>query len=205
MRDIRWSHLQNATHAAKQKLAFSNFPRYLWIQMQRYQLGPDWQPIKLQVELDIPQELDLTAWNSTGPQPGEDLVPPDDDNEMTAGSKNQAASPVIDEVALAQLMEMGFSLNICKRALAAVGGSNVEAAMGWVFEHNTDPDFNDPLPDNSASTDASGVDEGVVVVTVIGYARVRPYVPLRLRAFGVNGAGAEVSVFVSVQAVAMVG
>jgi ubiquitin carboxyl-terminal hydrolase 5/13 len=31
---------------------------------------------------------------------------------------------------------MGFSLNSCKRALTAVGGENVEAAMGWVFEHN---------------------------------------------------------------------
>ncbi|KAL7556078.1 hypothetical protein ACA910_004627 [Epithemia clementina (nom. ined.)] len=57
-----------------------------------------------------------------------------------------SAAAVLDKNALAQLMDMGFSLNSSKRALTAVGGSSVEAAMEWVFEHNNDPDFNDPLP-----------------------------------------------------------
>ena len=49
----------------------------------------------------------------------------------------------------------------------AVGGSNVDAAMNWVFEHNDDPDFNDHLPEGgiAAPAAASGdpnVDESVV-------------------------------------------
>jgi ubiquitin carboxyl-terminal hydrolase 5/13 len=67
-------------------------------------------------------------------------------------------------------MDMGFTMNGCKRALVAVGGSNVEAAMNWVFEHNMDPDFNDPLPDGGAAAPASScgsdVDEGVVASLV---------------------------------------
>ena len=51
-----------------------------------------------------------------------------------------------------------------------MGGSDVEAVMNWVFEHNMDPDFNDPMPEPGASAPAadsgSGVDEGVVMSLV---------------------------------------
>jgi ubiquitin carboxyl-terminal hydrolase 5/13 len=59
---------------------------------------------------------------------------------------------------------MGFSENACKRALLTVGGTNVEAAMNWVFEHNSDADLNDPVINETAgstSTDVD-VDEGLV-------------------------------------------
>jgi len=131
---IRWPHLQNAVHDATQTTRMSNFPPYLIIQLQRYQLGPDWQPMKLEVKVDIPQKIDLNPLRSAGPQEGEKLVP---DEEEGAGSSSAAnAAPEINEGALCQLMDMGFSMNGCKRALTAVGGSDVEAAMNWVFEHN---------------------------------------------------------------------
>ena len=58
-------------------------------------------------------------------------------------------------------------MNGCKRALTTVGGSDVEAAMNWIFEHNTDPDFNDPLPETAgAATTGSTVDESVVTMLV---------------------------------------
>ena len=161
--DMRWSHLHDAKHPASQKLRFSNFPRYLIVQLQRYTLGPDWSPIKLEVNVDMPEEIDLTPYKSKGPMEGEDLVPAEPEI-----SKKPDPPQTIDETALAQLMDMGFSLNSCKRALNAVGGSNVEAAMGWVFEHNTDPDFNDPLPEDAVATVSpvtasnSSVDESVV-------------------------------------------
>eukprot|EP00977_Amphora_coffeiformis_P028925 scaffold37935_cov191-Amphora_coffeaeformis.AAC.1 len=130
--------------------------------MQRYTLGADWSPIKLEVNLDMPEEIDLTPYKSKGPVDGEDLVPAEPE-----GPKKPDPPQAIDETALAQLMDMGFSLNSCKRALNAVGGSNVEAAMGWVFEHNTDPDFNDPLPEDTvseapAAASSSSVDEVIV-------------------------------------------
>merc|ERR1712226_1183051 len=63
-------------------------------------------------------------------------------------------------------MDMGFSLNGCKRALHAVGGSDIEAAMNWIFEHNNDPDFNDPLPETTTPPDTNNVDESVVTSLV---------------------------------------
>jgi ubiquitin carboxyl-terminal hydrolase 5/13 len=167
--DYRWPHLQKKVHPATQCTRLTNFPRYLLVQIQRYTLREDWTPQKLEVNLDIPEEVDLTALKATGPQEGEDLVP-EEKEETATTSADLNAQPAIDEGALGQLMDMGFSFNGCKRALTAVGGSDVEAAMNWVFEHSTDPDFNDPMPevaaDSTTTGDDSGVDEGVVVSLV---------------------------------------
>jgi ubiquitin carboxyl-terminal hydrolase 5/13 len=65
-------------------------------------------------------------------------------------------------------MDMGFSLNGCKRALMAVGGSDAEVAMNWIFEHNMDSDFNDPLPESSgASAAPAGEDDDAVVMSLV--------------------------------------
>lgn len=154
--DYRWPHLGNSIHTAVEKTRFKNFPKYLWVQIQRYTLGADWQPVKLEVNLDIPEELDLTEYKAKGPQEGEDLVP-----EETAAAAAAPAQPEISEMALGQLMDMGFSMNGCKRALAAVGGSDTEAAMNWIFGHNMDPDFNDPMPEGGAPAAAGGASDGV--------------------------------------------
>lgn len=162
---LRWPHLNNGVATASEETKFSNFPRYMMVQIQRYELGPDWTPRKLEVNIDVPDEVDFSSLKSTGPQDGEDIVP----NEAEGGNAGEApAQPqvTVDEGAVAQLMDMGFGLNGCIRALNAVGGSNVELAMNWVFEHNGDPDFNDPLPEagNAAASVPTdfGVDEGVV-------------------------------------------
>jgi len=38
---------------------------------------------------------------------------------------------------------MGFSKEGCKKALRNTN-NNIEAAMNWVFEHQSDPDFDKP-------------------------------------------------------------
>ena len=167
--DLRWPHLQNGIHPATSTTRFKTFPRYLWIQIQRYELGPDWQPIKLEVNLDIPESIDLSHYKGAGPQDNESLVPKEQEEVTTemAGAQSE-----ISEAALGQLMDMGFGMNGCKRALMAVGGSDTEAAMNWIFEHNQDPDFNDPLPDSSttapSTSNGSGIDESVVLSLVEG-------------------------------------
>ena len=177
--DVRWPHLDNARHAALQSTKLRNFPPYLMMQLQRYTLGDDWQPVKLQVELKVPEQkeknvykIDLAKYKAQGgPQPGEVLVPEEEDDGTSAPAPAAAkpSRPVLDEGALAQLMDMGFSLHSCQRALTAVGGSDVEAAMTWVFEHNTDPDFNDPLPpvdETPAAAAASSTTDGIDDATV---------------------------------------
>ena len=166
--DIRWKHLNNNVASATSQITFSNFPRYLIIQIQRYELGPDWTPKKLEVNIETSEDINLNDFKSTGPQEGENILPNDEESETSTPA---TSAPQIDEGAIAQLMEIGFSYNGCKRALLKTGGSDVEAAMNWIFEHNNDPDFNDPLPDNntpeaSTSRNNNNVDEGVVMSLV---------------------------------------
>lgn len=154
----RWSHLGNAVHPAARTLRFSSFPPFLFLQLQRYYLGDDWVPRKIEVDVDVPEEIDLEALRSNGPSDGDDLVPED------AGNASSPADAV-DKAALQQLAAMGFHENGCARALAAVGGSDVEAATNWIFEHHSDPDLNDPLPTTTSNTSSAAgppVDEGVV-------------------------------------------
>lgn len=167
--DYRWPHMQDAAHPASVYTRMLNFPRYLVVQVQRYTIGDDWVPKKLEVNIDTPEEIDLSHIKSSGPKDGELLVP-----EETEELKDYkvADNSVVDEGTLGQLMDMGFSMNGCVRALTTVGGSNVEAAMTWIFEHNQDPDFNDPLPDkgtggaSQGSSSGNEVDEGVVMSLV---------------------------------------
>lgn len=154
LEDYRWPHLGDVVHPGTQTTRFLNFPRYLWVQIQRYQLGPDWLPYKLEVNLDISETIDLSPLKAVGPQEGENLIP-----DVSKQCANRSPDNGISEVALGQLLDMGFGLNGSKRALVAVGGSNFEAAMNWIFEHSMDPDFDDPLPEEadtplSKSTDA---------------------------------------------------
>lgn len=46
---------------------------------------------------------------------------------------------VFDEGTLAQLSEMGFPLEGCKRAIYHTKNEGVEQAMNWIMEHMADP------------------------------------------------------------------
>ncbi len=167
--DYRWPHLQSSISQAISQTRFVNFPRYLLVQMQRYELGDDWQPHKIEVEIDVPEEFFFHKFRGLGPQDGETLVP-DEAEGRGDSSSNPPPASAIDEGALGILIDMGFNMNGCKRALLAVGGSDVDAAMNWVFEHNDDPDFNDPLPERTtviaAAASNSAVNETVVMSLV---------------------------------------
>ena len=165
--DFRWAHLQNEVYPGISTSRFLNFPRFLIVQIQRYTIGEDWTPKKLEVKISMPEIVDLSSLRASGPQNGEQLVPHDDSirkpSESCVSEQNET---IINEGALCQLMDMGFSMNGCQRALHAVGGSNIEAAMNWIFEHSQDPDFNDPIDAKSsqASPNAASalIDDAII-------------------------------------------
>ena len=52
---------------------------------------------------------------------------------------------------------MGFSENGSRRAALATQNISADVAMGWVFEHMEDANFNDPLPVSSPADEPSVV------------------------------------------------
>ncbi|CAM9616195.1 unnamed protein product [Chrysoparadoxa australica] len=128
---------------AEKEVRIKNFPRYLFLQLRRYYVDETWQAKKLDVEVEMPEVLDLESLRAKGLQPGETPLP-DAAADPAPAAAAQPAEP--DEEIVAQLVAMGFSENGCKRAALAVSNANAEVAMNWVLEHMGDDDFSDPLP-----------------------------------------------------------
>lgn len=114
----------------------SKFSRYLFIHLKKYTLREDWTPMKLDVCVDMPDVVDLAILRGYGVQPGEELLPVDDD---------QPAVVHFNEQYLRDLTEMGFPLNACKRALHATNNESLDNATTWLMEHIDDPTIMEPF------------------------------------------------------------
>jgi len=54
---------------------FASFPDYLMIHLKKFTLREDWVPIKLDVSVDMPEEINIEYLRGNGPQEGEHLLP----------------------------------------------------------------------------------------------------------------------------------
>ncbi len=53
---------------------FKSFPDYLFVQLKKYTFNNDWTPRKLDVSMDVPDQIDLNSLRATGFQHGETLM-----------------------------------------------------------------------------------------------------------------------------------
>ncbi|OAJ40587.1 hypothetical protein BDEG_24304 [Batrachochytrium dendrobatidis JEL423] len=116
---------------------FHSYPSVLSCAVSRFVPGDSWVMEKLNVELKVSEQIDLSQYRACGKLPNETLLP----EEPKTGS----AEIQIDAVALEQLMSMGFPENRCKRSLIKTGNTGPDAAMNWLMEHMDDPDIDDPI------------------------------------------------------------
>ena len=98
----------------------------------------------------------LFVYGSEGLLPSEEALP----EAAAAPVAAAAAAPVPDAEIVSAIMSMGFSENAAKRAAVGVNNSGADAAMEWVFAHNSDADFNDPLPVAAAAPAAAAASGG---------------------------------------------
>jgi len=183
---------------ARKTTRFRTFPDYLLIQLKKFDIDEKWQPYKLDVEVDMPDNIDLACLlkSTDGLQPGEvpmtnrsnnlsigaqttvtfqnanpsernssqtdnlqnlqnygTLLNLDSETVPSQGPKIMVSDwtePVIDMFdvdIVRQLTNMGYSEEVCKKATHHTKNSSLQAAMEWIFQHNSDPDFNEPLHD----------------------------------------------------------
>ena len=139
---------------ARKSTKIATFPDYLVIQARKFDLAPDWTPIKLDVSLQVPDVLDLVNYRGRGIQAGELELPENDEQE--------SESVELNESIVSQLMDMGFSLEGSKRAVFHTKeANNSEAAVNWAVMHMEDADFNAPftLPSKRPAKKAKNLDE----------------------------------------------
>uniref|UniRef100_A0A8C8ESK2 Ubiquitin carboxyl-terminal hydrolase n=1 Tax=Oncorhynchus tshawytscha TaxID=74940 RepID=A0A8C8ESK2_ONCTS len=194
-----WSSAAQAKTTATKTTRFASFPDHMVIQVKKFTFGQDWVPKKLDVSIDVPDTLDLTALRGTGQQPGEELLPevappplmtPDVEVKGILGSHGneeddslyspllcQSVSPVLDDSTVSQLCEMGFPLEACRKAVYYTGNTGIDGAMNWVMGHMDDPDFSAPmvLPGTSSAPGTTPTEsvseEHLATIVSMGFSR----------------------------------
>ena len=64
---------------AKKTMRLQTFPDYLMIQLKKFDIGPGWVPFKLDVEVQMPDEMDLSQLTAKGLQEGEEEMPKEEE------------------------------------------------------------------------------------------------------------------------------
>lgn len=163
--DIIDDFLSSATKTktqAKKQFRIKTYPDYLMLHMQKFTLDNNWQPKKIDCSLEVPEIIDLAFLRGKGLQENEELLP-------ESNPALQKPEIKFDEILLNQLIEMGFSVNACKRALLRTKSANVEVALNWLFEHQTDSDFNAPIDQEmQKKTKFIAKQEDVDMITAMG-------------------------------------
>jgi ubiquitin carboxyl-terminal hydrolase 5/13 len=152
-----------AKGTAEKTVRMKTFPKYLVVQLRKFFVDSDWSAKKMEVDLtDVPDELNLETFRSTGKKPEEELLP----EGPSSGSGSGAVEP--DATVVAMVVSMGFSENAGKRAAIATGNRSPEEAVNWVLAHMEDADLNDP-PAGSASKPAAADPQQVAMLQDMGF------------------------------------
>ncbi|KAG0563130.1 hypothetical protein KC19_8G006500 [Ceratodon purpureus] len=129
----------NARTTAIKTTRLATFPDYLVLHMRKFVLAAGWVPKKLDVFVDVPDEIDISNMRSNGMQPDEQLLP------ETPEEIPEQAGPVADEAIVSQLLDIGFSKVRCEKAAIQTLNTGVEEAMNWLLAHMDDPDIDEPI------------------------------------------------------------
>ncbi|CAD7004184.1 ubiquitin carboxyl-terminal hydrolase 5 [Ceratitis capitata] len=149
---------------AKKTTRLANMPDYLMMHLHKFTIGSDWVPKKLDVSVDMPDEIDLSNWRGTGMQPEEQAFPETVDKPKFS----------FDENLMSELMQMGFPQEACKRAVYNTKNISLEAASNWLMEHIGDSDISDPfvLPaDGTGGSESRTIatPENITMLTAMGF------------------------------------
>uniref|UniRef100_A0A336MN68 Ubiquitin carboxyl-terminal hydrolase n=1 Tax=Culicoides sonorensis TaxID=179676 RepID=A0A336MN68_CULSO len=157
----------NDTTFAKKSTRLATMPDYLVLHLKKFTIREDWTEVKLDVAIDIPDVLDLTSLRGIGLQPDEKELP-----EITG---NLPELPAQDPAVLSALVDMGFPIEACKKAIYFTKNSGLEAATQWMMEHMADNDFGDPFDPYKLVSDQSNKvafvpnPEGIMMLTSMGF------------------------------------
>ncbi|KAH6581014.1 hypothetical protein BASA61_009275 [Batrachochytrium salamandrivorans] len=133
---------------------FHSYPEVLTLTTSRFVLGDDWIMKKLNVDIVVPEKIDLSLYRATGLQPNETALPED------AGQGSLTTA--FDQAVLEQLMSMGFPETRCKRSLMKTNNQGIDVAMNWLMEHMDDTDIDDPIHSETRSA-APAASEGDIL------------------------------------------
>ncbi|CAO1382523.1 unnamed protein product [Diamesa serratosioi] len=154
----------NDKTTASKRARLSTMPDYLMLHLKKFTLREDWTSIKLDVSVDCPDELDISFLRGTGLLPSEEELP-----ELRGPIPSP---PPMDPLVIEQLVDMGFPIEACKKAIFFTKNCGLEAATNWIMQHISDADFNAPfVPPGIESVKTTFVpdESGLMMLTGMGF------------------------------------
>lgn len=150
---------KNDVHAIK-TTGFKTYPKHLVVNAKRIKLE-NWVPIKVDVPIVVPEELDLGPFKSPVFHEDESEA-----NEQAPAETNDDFIPNAE--AMGMLLSMGFPEVRALKGLYHTGNSNAEDAMNWLFAHMDDADIDEPFKAEEAGTKPTNEPSPEAVENLVG-------------------------------------
>ncbi|KAG5368093.1 Ubiquitin carboxyl-terminal hydrolase 14 [Yarrowia sp. E02] len=138
---------------------FASLPDVLVLNATRFQIK-NWVPMKVDVNLNVSENLCLDDYMSSGKQDNEEELPEDEQEQ------GESAGWTANEAAVEILSAMGFPTVRCEKALYHTGNSDPDAAMNWLFAHMEDADIDEPLVIDASSSSGGSNDNSAAIAQV---------------------------------------
>ncbi|PIC52819.1 hypothetical protein B9Z55_002766 [Caenorhabditis nigoni] len=153
---------------ANNTLSMKTFPDYLILQASKFAYTMEGVQKKLDVEMEVSETLDLSAFRGHGKREDEELLPKDTAPPADAPPE----IPANVRAVAGELMIMGFQENQSIRA-AYFSNGNAEVATNWLMEHLEEPDINAPFVMPTGTPSARGeIDPNLVdSIVEMGFSR----------------------------------
>ncbi|KAK9461210.1 uncharacterized protein V1516DRAFT_675289 [Lipomyces oligophaga] len=150
---------------ATKKIGFRTFPKVFAMNVRRFKIV-NWVPTKIDVPVEVTDNLNLDKYISKGLQDGEEILP-----ESEEGAHKTADTFVANEGIMSVLEGMGFPTVRCEKACYYTGNSDPDAAMSWLFAHMDDPDIDEKLVimKEIASGEDTVSEEGIAMLESMGF------------------------------------
>lgn len=136
---------------------FKTYPQSLVLNARRIQLK-NWVPVKVDVELQVPDVIDLSSFGAPILEDGE--------QEFT---KTNSTTFEPNPDAMEMLSSMGFPHNRAAKALYNTGNKSAEDAMNWLFEHLEDADIDAPLEVSESKESNEPSNEAIASLGAMGF------------------------------------
>jgi hypothetical protein len=134
---------------------------------------------KMEVLVDMQHSLNIEHLRARGPQADERMQPSNPSAATNRGpllprAAAATAAPQVNELIVSELSAVmpGYSSHAYRRAAAAVGNSDANAALNWLLNHSEDANINDPLPDMGRGSARPGGGEGTGAAASVDEANV---------------------------------
>eukprot|EP01125_Pyxidicula_operculata_P012178 TRINITY_DN3996_c0_g1_i1.p1 TRINITY_DN3996_c0_g1~~TRINITY_DN3996_c0_g1_i1.p1 ORF type:complete len:804 (-),score=233.06 TRINITY_DN3996_c0_g1_i1:27-2411(-) len=153
--------VKSNTIALKQK-RFSEYPKYLVLQMGRFFLDK-LEIKKLEAYVDVPDTLNIESLRGSGLKSGE--------VEM-----HETNAVKLDEEIISTIVGMGVSRTRAEHAVLNTLGQGAEAAIDWVFQQSDNPKYDLPLElksSNKGGDKPAPPEESVLELITMGFSRAK--------------------------------